>query len=384
MKRGSRTLLVAHPSPDLYGSDRQLLESITAAVDDGWSVSVVLPEDGPLARLLPERGARVQVVPFPVLRKSLASLPGLARLAAEVPVSFIRMVRLLRHARPTALYVNTVTIPLWLAAARVTRIPALCHVHEAEESQPRAVRTAMVEPLRLARQIITNSEAARRALTDVVPALDAKIETIHNGLPGPPEEPLPAALGQGRTRVALVGRLSPRKGTDVALEATALLLSRGNDVELEIYGSVFPGYEWYEDELRTRAARDDLRGHVHFHGYVHPTWPALAAAGVVVVPSRVEPFGNTAAEALLARRPVIASDVQGLAEVIRAGTTGLLVPADDPPALADAVAGLLDDPDRAAQLAKAGLADARDRFSPDRYRRRICRVLDGLTPRARF
>ena len=61
------------------------------------------------------------------------------------------------------------------------------------------------------------------------------------------------------------------------------------------------------NELQERAAAPDLAGRVTLAGYVHPTWPVLAAADVVVVPSRAVPFGNTAVEGLLARRPVVAS-----------------------------------------------------------------------------
>jgi len=53
------TVLFAHPSPDLYGSDRMLLESVTAVVERGWEAVVALPADGPLAGLLRDRGARV-------------------------------------------------------------------------------------------------------------------------------------------------------------------------------------------------------------------------------------------------------------------------------------------------------------------------------------
>ena len=143
-------------------------------------------------------------------------------------------------------------------------------------------------------------------------------------------------------------------------------------------GSVFPGYEWYEEQLRERASRTDLAGSVELAGYVHPTWPVLQDSDVVLVPSRVEPFGNTAAEALLARRPVVASRVQGLAEVVQDGRTGLLVPPDDPRALADAVLRLATDPSLAARLATTGRADAAERFSVERYRRDMAQVLTGL------
>jgi glycosyltransferase involved in cell wall biosynthesis len=375
----TRHLLVAHPSPDVYGSDRQLLESVDGARQAGWRVVVVLPDAGPLIPLLEERGARVQVLPFPVLRKSLLSAAGAARLVVESTSALVRLTLLLRRVRPDALYVNTVTNPIWLVAARLAGVPALCHVHEAEEAQPRVVRLAMTAPLLLARAVVANSAAARSALTDVVPRLTDRVEVVHNGVPGPADPPARRRWRpDGPARLALVGRVSPRKGTDVALEALAALRVAGRDVELDVYGSVFPGYEWYLEELNERAAREDLRGTVRFHGYVHPTWPALASSDVVLVPSRVEPFGNTAVEAMLARRPVVASRVQGLAEVVRDGETGVLVPPDDPAALARAVAELLDDPQRADGLAEAGLADASSRFSVTTYRSRIAAALDRL------
>lgn len=378
----TRALLVAHPSPDVYGSDRQLLESVEAARRDGWDVAVVLPADGPLVPLLRDRGARVRVLPFPVLRKSLLSPAGLLRLALDGTVGLVRLARLLARWRPDALYVNTVTIPFWLLAARLARVPALCHVHEAEEDHPRVIRLAMTAPLLLARHVVTNSAAARRVLLDVVPQLAASTEVVHNGVPGPGAPPTGIEEDRrGRpVRLALVGRVAPRKGSDVALEAVALLRAAGRDVDLHLYGSVFPGYEWYEAELAARAREEDLRGHVHFHGYVHPTWPALAASDVVLVPSRVEPFGNTAVEAMLARRPVVASRTQGLAEVVRDGETGLLVPPGDAAGLAAAVAGLVEAPARAHALAEAGWVDAQDRFSVAGYQERIAAALDRVAP----
>jgi hypothetical protein len=140
---------------------------------------------------------------------------------------------------------------------------------------------------------------------------------------------------------------------------------------------VFDGYEWFEDELKSRAARPDLEGRVEFLGYVSPTWPELAAADVVLVPSRTEPFGNTAVEGMLARRPVVASGVQGLSEVVTDGRTGLLVPPDDPARLAAAVDGLLRDGELRARLADAGRREALDRFSTQRYGAAMVAELDA-------
>ncbi len=191
-----------------------------------------------------------------------------------------------------------------------------------------------------------------------------------------PDRPPPPEPSDRAARLVLVGRLSPRKGTDVALEAVARLNDGTRAVTVQVCGSTFPGYEWYERELRERAERADLRGRVEWAGYVAPTWPALAKADIVLVPSRAEPFGNAAVEGLLARRPVIASNIQGLAEIIESERTGLLVPADDPAALAAAIARLLDDPALAEQLAEAGRKQAVTRFSVARYR---AEIVDAVT-----
>ena len=176
----------------------------------------------------------------------------------------------------------------------------------------------------------------------------------------------------------MVARLSPRKGVDVALDALGHLRADGLNATLQVCGSVFPGYEWYEAELRERAAQPDLAGHVELLGYVHPTWPVLYDADAVIVPSRVEPFGNTAVEAMHAARPLVASRVQGLAEVVTDGVTGLLVEPGSPRTLADALLSLAADPPRAHSLARAGRQEAAERFGVERYRAAMAEVVDGM------
>ncbi|MGY1746888.1 glycosyltransferase family 4 protein [Blastococcus sp. SYSU D00695] len=364
----SGSILVVHPSADLYGSDLQLLESVRGLVDAGWHVVVSVPGPGPLVARLEATGAVVGLLPVPVVRKSLLSPLGLGRLAVSCARALPRMWRQLRAGRHRVVYVNTVTVPLWLVAARLARVPALCHVHEAEEVG-RALSLLLNAPLLLARTVVVNSRAAEETVVRAVPVLRSRTRVVHNGMAGPPEPPgPPPAAGDGTHHVVLVARLSPRKGTDVALEAVARLRDAGRDVRLELCGSVFRGYEWFQQELEARAQRPDLAGAVHFAGYTSPTWDALARAEVVLVPSRAEPFGNTAVEAQLAGRPVIASDVQGLREIVDPGRTGLLVPPEDPGALAGALARLLDDPAGSAELARAGRESALRRFTSERYR----------------
>jgi len=117
---------------------------------------------------------------------------------------------------------------------------------------------------------------------------------------------------------------------------------------------------------------------VHFAGFSDVAAAFMRAADIVLVPSRVEPFGNVAVEAQLAGKPVVASAVQGLPEIVEDGRTGLLVAPDDPAALAAAVTRLLDEPGLAGRLAQSGADSAHLRFSPDRYRSDLRAAVQSL------
>ncbi|WP_300681141.1 glycosyltransferase family 4 protein [Nocardioides sp.] len=372
------TLLVAHPSAELYGSDRQLAETVAGAVERGWDVVVVLPSTGALVAVLEEAGAQVRVLPTPVLRHAVLSPRGAVGLALALPGFVRRAIGVIREVQPDEVLVNTVTIPWWLAVARSQGRSTVCHVHEAEDAVPRWVRFGLALPLLLADRVVANSQSSQDVLVRAMRPLRRRARVVYNGVPAPERVTPPRRRrAEDPLEVVLVGRLSPRKGTDVALEAVSLLRARGTDARLRLCGSVFEGYEWFEDELRTRAAEPDLAGAVEFCGYVEDPAAVVAAADAVLVPSRMEPFGNTAVEALLAERPLVASRVQGLAEIVEDHVTGLLVEPGDAALLAQGLQVLAQDPDAAARMASRGRHDAERRFSLDRYREEMAEVLAG-------
>ncbi|WP_420120746.1 glycosyltransferase family 4 protein [Nakamurella sp.] len=369
-----RTLVIANPSSDVYGSDLQMLESVTAMVERGWKVIVTTPDDGPLVPLLTERGAEVQRVDYPVVRRENTSLRGFLRLAVDTVTALPRVCRAIRAVDPTVIYVNTVTIPLWVLAGRLMRRPVVCHVHEAEAQDRRLVRFALNAPLVMASRLIVISQASMKALTDVIPMLGRRAVIIYNGVPGPDVPPSPPTTN-GPRRLAIIGRLSPRKGTDVALETLARLRAAGRDVVLEVCGTAFAGYEWYVEELKARSDKPDIRGAVHFSGYVRPVWSVLDRCEVVLAPSLREPFGNVVVEAQLAGRPVVAAAAMGHLETVEDGVTGLLVEPGNPESMAAAVGRLLDEPDLASDLARRAREQSVEHFAPGHYGQRIAELL---------
>ncbi len=279
------------------------------------------------------------------------------------------------------MYVNTVTIPWWPVAAQLARRPTVVHVHEAEGADSRAVRLALYGPLLASTALIMNSRTTLQVATESAPFLHRRSSVIPNGVPAPESvTPIPD-LASPPVRLACVGRLSPRKGTDVALEAAAILRARGREVRLVVGGTVFPGYEWFESELRERAGRPDLAGVVEFAGYVSPVTPVLERAQIVLAPSQRESLGNVVIEAQLAGRPVIATATTGHLETVQDGRTGVRVPLESPEAFADAVERLVADPDLAQRIADAGRARSLVEYAPERYRSEIVGLLHRLADR---
>jgi glycosyltransferase involved in cell wall biosynthesis len=158
----------------------------------------------------------------------------------------------------------------------------------------------------------------------------------------------PAAdLPRGRPWLLALGRLHADKGFDLLLRA----LPRVPGVSLAIAGE---GPE--HGRLTMLARREGVADRVRFLGWRQDAGALLRAADLFVCSSRIEPLGNMVLEAWSAARPVVAAAAAGPAELITHDATGLLVPAEDPAALAAAIGALLDDRDRAQRLAAAGRA----------------------------
>jgi glycosyltransferase involved in cell wall biosynthesis len=140
-----------------------------------------------------------------------------------------------------------------------------------------------------------------------------------------------------------------RKGIDVLLQALAVLGEQGIRPHLLIAGD---GPE--RPSLEAQAQTTGLSGQVRFLGRRTDAADLLAACDVFVLPSRREGLGVAALEAMAAGRPVVASAVGGLREVVVDGRTGLLVRPDDAVALAEAIAHLLRDEQLRWRLGSCG------------------------------
>ena len=164
----------------------------------------------------------------------------------------------------------------------------------------------------------------------------------------PPDAPL----------VAIIARLHAVKGHRLFLHSAKAVLAKKPEVRFLVVGG---GPD--EKALMKMASDLGIDGAVDFLGFVDDIPSLLARLDVLVVASRWEGFGLTAAEALALAVPVVATDVGGLPEIIRPFETGLLVPFGQSQAMADAVIWILEHPAEAREMATRGQAMVRREFT---------------------
>lgn len=293
-------------------------------------------------------GVPVHRFPFhPTLsRKDLAGMAAIGRQVAALKEAF----------RPEVIHLHTVQPSVFFHLKTKSAAPSLLTVHAV--LPPGFANTGLLGSLfDSVAHVAAVSEAARESVLAIVPGAAAKTSVVYSGIapPGVAPEPLPF----DPPRVLCVGRLVAGKGFDLAIDAFPAVASRFPGAELVIAGD---GPE--REALERRAA-----GRARFTGWVAPERVAelINAATVVVVPSReTESFGLVAAQAGQMGRPVVASAVGGLGEVVEDGATGMLLPGLDAGALADAIVRVLGDPDLARRMGAAARERVAAKFAMDR------------------
>lgn len=298
-------------------------------------------------------GVRVRHLPTPLpARDGLA----LMRFLGAAPAALWMWWRAFTSLRPEVLHVHCFgpNGVYALALHRLTRTPLVVTSHGETFADDHGVydRSALL------RSALKQSIGAAVAVTGptqfVLRDLRARFglvggQVVPNGVDetAPPVEPL--ELPTGRPMVLAVGRLERMKGFDLLLDAAA-------QPELAAANVVIGGDGSQSAALCRRAQDLGIADRVHFLGRVTPgqVTTAMAAADVVVVPSRREAFGIVALEAWRAGTPLVGTVHGGMPDFVEDGVDGLLVDPIDREALATAVSAVLVDTTRAEDLGAAG------------------------------
>jgi glycosyltransferase involved in cell wall biosynthesis len=266
--------------------------------------------------------------------------------------------------------------------SKLTGLPWLVFVHgdTAENRKVKLYNSLNMWLTHRADRVVTVSKAIRDQL--VAQGVGQEMITVvHNAIdpsdfdPGEERSDLRLRFGMAPSDqvITVIGRFSPEKGQLDFVEAFSRLAQ-----ERPLLKALLVGEGQDAAALKNRCRELGLVDRVIFTGYQQNVAPFYGASDLIVLPSLSEGLPNVALEALLHRRPIVATRVGGTPEVVIDGETGILVPPADPAALAEAIGRMLDDPELQERFADNGSRLIQEEYSPKAKAARIAEVYDEV------
>jgi len=348
----------------------------------GWGGREMYP--AALARIQRERGHEVSLVAknnTPLARfLAVSDLEyDLLRVGPYIdPAASCQLARIIEKRTPRIIQIHLsrdlALVSLACSFAR-SRPALILHKHIASAGNKRDIFHRYLYGKLAA--VVAVSEYVKQSLVESCPLQANRVKVIFNGVDTsrfelrhrenePGRDSLRRELGAadpGTVLAGVVGRLEPRKGQEVFLEAAAKVAARMEKLRFAVVGAPEGEYDRF---LKKKCAALGLEDKVVFSGYRKDSHAVFAALDILVVPSFEEAFGLVAVEGMLSGLPVIGTDSGALPEFIEKGRTGLLVPVRDSDALADALARLAEDSNLRHELGARARAWAQENLSMER------------------
>jgi glycosyltransferase involved in cell wall biosynthesis len=366
----------------LGGGEMVAVEVLVALALRGWRILLLTPADSGLLKDHRLEG-KVEFITLALDRGGRRSF--------EI-VNVIRTIVTLSREHPDALwYGNTYRALKWLALAKVAGdVRTVCHLHESFYGPYYYWRTRLMA--RFIDSFICISDAVRREISQGTRRANLPAVTIYNGLPPTGASPKTAAqkqrlreeLGLPVTNplVCMAARSDPLKGHEVFLQAAAKVAESNRQVRFLVIGGDWDGpcQNELEGHIKQRRKELGLSEALMLLPHTARVRDYMRCADVVVVPSLSEGFGRVAVEAMMEETAVIASNVGGLAEILRDNQDGILVQPGNEGELARGIQKMLAD----AEFRERGVASAHARsqalFSHEAMIEQIERHLATIQP----
>jgi glycosyltransferase involved in cell wall biosynthesis len=347
-------ILYIHGIQEIGGAETDLLAILAHLDRDQFHPAVACPPTGAFVERLKEMSIPVFSLSLPAWRK--------LKDAWRIPIAVLSLAAILKREHFALVHINDYwwTPIAWLAC-RFGGIPCLVHIRQ--QIEPRRVRQYwLTKPQRVLaiseeiRKVAVNGGVNPQHIQVVYSGIDlTRLHQVREGLVR-----TRYGLQPGQPVICAVANLFPRKGYEYLLEALVPVRNILPQVHCLIVGE---GDNRYQAKLLNLLRTLDLKAVVTFTGFQSNVLEYLADCDVVVLPSIMEGFGIVLLEAMGMGKPVVASRVGGIPEVIEDGATGILVPPANPQKLAEALILLLKDSTLRQTMGKAGKVRVERDFS---------------------
>lgn len=352
------------------GGGEKCMESLFHGLKGtGIEPYVICPEPGPFVGVLERMGVRTVVRPLasPSLRTLLPAFRDLLWLRGFLKENGISLL----HAN------GSIGARKATLACKSAGVPVVCHIHY---PLPREFYRWAYRRLPTPDTVVFVCDALQRdlggLLRECYPGMGQ--EVVYNGIDTALYAPRDAA--NRVPRIGIIANLQAVKGHEDFFEMAALLTRAGYEASFELIGDDVQK-QGRRAALEAKARELGILPRVKFWGFVDDVVSILQQFDIVVCSSHEEASPRCIIESMSCRKPVVATRVNGIPDVVEDGVNGLLVPAARPQALFEAVRRLLDDPDLRSRLAHAGWRKVNERYSLAAYTREVLRVYDTVLSR---
>ncbi len=369
MQEKKLNILVVAGASFIYGAEKVLLEMIRHlslsrhnlfCAINGWN-------DGAFAAALDKMSVRYKAIKLGwyYIRKPLWSIDSLV----HAPGAYWRFYRLLRSYKPDVIYHysyrSIFQLYPFLSGNNVY------HVHDEISNTSGKIFLRMID--KKVKYYIANSLFIKNDLIKC--GIDeSKIELVYNGIDFSTVPVQAPGAASETLRIGIIGQVSPRKGHEVMIKAISSLRHKGYNFSLHIFGS---GSEEHINMLKEMINKAGLTELVSWYGYVEKKEEMFNKIDLLLIPSVLsESFGMGSVESALYSKPVIASAIGGLAEIVIDGETGYLFPPGDDEALVTRIGFFLDDPSLITKMGMAARENYAQRFPLHKMNERLQEILE--------
>ena len=280
-----------------------------------------------------------------------------------------QLAKALKAAKPDLVHTHGTLAHFYgLLAARWARVPhRVATIHRGDESQEENFRQRFRNHIVFGRaeRVVFMTDIRRRQFSRVYGGPASRWETIPVGVELDEFLKVPV-LGVVQRKPAVIlctGHLRPERDHETLFRAFARVVAEHGNATLQLAGK---GEAARGSALKNLALELDIADKVVFLGLRRDIPRLLDQANIFVHPARHDNLPRSVIEASAAARPVIATNVGGIPEAVDDGKTGVLVPPNDPESMAEALAELIGNPARSAEMGRAGREYVSGRFSYDR------------------
>jgi glycosyltransferase involved in cell wall biosynthesis len=383
MKPPRRVLYLDHTAV-MGGGEIALVHLIRHLDRARYAPAAAILSNGPLADELTRAGAQTFLIRAGrdlIDAKKESLRPLRAKAMASAVMTVLRLARVIEQLKIDLVHCNSLKADfLGALAARLTHRPVIWHVRDRIESDylsPSATRVVRAAANVLPTHIIANSRATLATLRLNDPDRGS---VIYSGLDLQQFTQIPERQMGDRPRIGIVGRLAPWKGQHIFLRAAAQLHRRFPRAIFQVVGGPLFSETDYQADLHKLAQTLGIGEATEFTGQRDDVPELLSGMDVVVHASITpEPFGQVAVLAMAAGKPLVATAGGGILEIVAGKKTGLLVPMNDPDAMAQAICRILSDQKLAAEIGRNGRRRAMENFTIDRTAGQVMDLYDRIT-----